>query len=113
MKNKKVFLFLLFVLVIAMAAFGCANESADDNNEPDTDGDGQNQSDVEQTVEGEFVGWADSSSFEVMQDNTPYVIRTSEAVMMPDDALEGRTVRVTFVRNDHGQNIIKTIEVLE
>ena len=119
LKNKKFFLLLLFILIIAIVALGCAQEpTEDENNETDVEDnmDDQNEpmeTDVEETIEGEFVGWVDSNSFEVMKDDTPYVIRTSEAVMMPDDALDGRTVRVTYVRNDQGQNIIKTIEVLE
>lgn len=133
MKNKKLLLILLSVLVITIIALGCAQEPLDEENndnvtdieenngndtnmEENNDIDNEQESvdtNVEQSLEGNFVGWIDANSFEVMKDDTPYVIRTSDDVVMPDDALEGRNVRITYTRNDQGQNIIKTIEVIE
>lgn len=114
MKNKKHFL-LLIILVIMITAFGCAQEPVQDETNPDIDQDmnREYETQVEKSVEGSFVGWIDSSSFEIMKDSTPYVIRTSDDVIMPDDALEGRLVRVTYITNDQGQNIIKGLEVIE
>lgn len=134
MKNKTISLLLLFLLGISMIAFGCAGDLEEDNNDMNQDqngaieeedelieedeiidenGDMNGQDGDEQTVEGDFTGWIDNNSFEVMGDDGPIVIRTNPDVTMPDDELDGKRVRITYDTNDEGQNIIQSIEIIE
>ncbi len=122
---KNLSLLLVLLLIISLISLGCAGDNNNNNTNPDQtpiegegggdieDGNETEDENQEQTIEGTFTGWIDSNSFEVISNNVPYAIRISEDVVMPDDTLDGRTVRITFVTNEHGQNIIREIEVIE
>lgn len=112
MINKKVLLLIILILSVAVIAIGCTQPAEEENNTTEEDNKAI-ETNIEESVEGTFTGWVDSSSFEIMSDDTPVTIRTSDEVLMPDDALEGRNVRITYLKNDQGQNIIKTIKVLD
>lgn len=111
MTNKKVLLLIILILSITVIIFGCTQPAEEDNTKKEDNN--AIETNIEESVEGTFTGWVDSSSFEIMSDDTPVTIRTSDEVLMPDDALEGRNVRITYLKNDQGQNIIKTIKVLD
>ncbi len=122
---KRLSMLFVLLLIISLISLGCAGADNDaDNNNPDQtpieeegegaieEGNETEDENQEQTIEGTFTGWIDNNSFEVMVNDTPYAIRISEDVTMPDDTLDGKNVRVTYVTNDQGQNIIKEIEVI-
>lgn len=123
---KKISMMLVIVLILSLISFGCAappDETGDNGDVIDDEGANEdpvdpNENDPvdnteEQTIEGTFTGWIDNNSFEIIANDAPYAIRINEDVTMPDDELDGKNVRVTYVVNEQGQNIIESIEVVD
>lgn len=137
MKKKKMLGIVMLILVTLLMFTGCAkedegldidveddaveeeNEDAEEEDkdvvEEDTEeenGDTEEEGAIEEEKEGKFVGWIDTTSFELDVDGETFAIRNDDNIEIPEN-LDGKNVRVKYRKNDNDQNIITSIETIE
>lgn len=122
---KRFLTLLIILLMISIISFGCTNNDTQENdngnqspptNEGSVENPNQNNqgtTDVTKELEGTFTGWIDNNSFEIISNDKPLAIRANQDLISSDDDLDGKKIHISYTTNEQGQNILKSIELID
>lgn len=102
---KKKIMFVLMAGMMAVAACGCG----EDNSSGKAADDSKNNT---STIEGEFVGWADSHTVEVKVEDGPMAFQVEDESVKEilEGFKEGTLFTFEIEWDDNGQRITKVLE---
>lgn len=105
---------MMFVSLLSLSIVACSAEKTENSQNEDIEAGQENEvkEDV-MTAEGIYVGQVDPHTIEVKIEGEAISLQTTEVDVSFDDIEDGSNVTVEYIENEHGQYVLKSIQVKE